>query len=244
MIATTGLAACAATATRLADMDFISVAVTDGGAPRPLVGHSKITLTFTDDRLGGNAGCNHFGFNYRIESGRLIVSDGGMTAMGCDDDLNQQDLWVFQLLGAKPAISLIGSDLTLTSGTIVLTFRDREVIEPDAQLVGPTWQVDGVLTGDAVSSVPAEPVATLVFRADGTIEVNAGCNRGSGTWSPVAGGIAVGPLMLTKMACQKDPAPLESAVLGVLEADSIAAAIDGPRLTLQAGDRGLILRAT
>ena len=81
-----------------------------------------------------------------------------------------------------------------------------------------------------------------MFKDDGTIEVNAGCNMGSGTWTAVRGGIDVGRLMLTRMACQKDPAAVESAVLSVLEADRIGVSIDGPVLTLRAGNRGLMLR--
>ena len=238
-----GLAACAASPAQLAGMEFVSISVTDGGAPRALVANSRITLGFTDSGLSGNAGCNHFGFTYRIENGRLIVSDGGMTAMGCDEDLNAQDQFVFEFLGSMPSISLVGSDLTLQGASIAMTLRDREVVEPDAPLVGPTWTVEGTIDGDAVSSVPGGSTASLVFHDDGSIDVDTGCNRGSGTWSSTTGGIEVGPLMLTKMACLVASGSLESSVLGVLGADSIAADIDGTELTLAAGGRGLILRA-
>jgi heat shock protein HslJ len=242
---TLALSACAgASAPQLAGKDYVAAKVTDGGRDRPLVAGTKLRLSFTATDLGASAGCNHMSAPYRVDNNRLIVGSLATTDMGCEPDLMAQDQWYGELLGATPAISLAGSELILEVGSVRIAFTDREVAEPDAKLVGPTWRVDGVITGDAVSSVPAEPVATLVFRADGTIEVNSGCNRGSGTWSSVPGGIDVGPLLLTKMACQKDPATLESAVLGVLEADSIAAAIDGSRLTLQAGGRGLILRAT
>jgi heat shock protein HslJ len=164
--------------------------------------------------------------------------------MGCDPQRDAQDQWLVGLLGANPAISLVGTDLTVTSGSVVLTLRDREVVEPDAQLVGPIWTVESIIAGETVSSVPAGAMATLRLQPDGTIQVNAGCNRGSGTWTTVGAGIEVGPLMLTKMACQKDPATLEAAVLAVLEADTIAVTIDGPLLTLQAGGQGLVLRAS
>jgi heat shock protein HslJ len=184
------------------------------------------------------------GGTYRIDGGRLIVGDLATTEMGCEPDLMAQDQWYGVVLGATPAISIVMNDLILEAGSVKITFVDREVAEPDAQLVGPTWTVESIITGDAVSSVPADPVATLVFRDDGSLEVNTGCNRGSGTWSSVAGGIEVGPLMLTKMACQKDPASLESAVLVVLEAGTIAAEIDSTLMTLMAGNQGLMLRAS
>jgi heat shock protein HslJ len=239
-----GLAACAAAPSQLAGMEFISVAVSENGAPRPLVADTRIRLEFTDGNLGGNAGCNHFGYSYRIEDGRLVLGEGGMTAMGCDAALHAQDDWLAAFLGSRPTVNLAGSDLRLETDSVVITLRDRELVDPDLPLTGPTWRVESVLTGDMVSSIPPDAVATLFFKDDGTVEVNAGCNRGSGTWASVAGGLEIGPLMLTKTACEKGPAELEGAVLAVLEGEAIAAEIESNVLTLRTAGRGLILRAT
>lgn len=242
------LAACAAipgAAPQLAGKEFVSSKVTDGGADRPLVAGTKLRLTFSaDGNIGASAGCNHMGGTFRIEGGRLFVGDLATTEMGCEPELMAQDQWLAELLGANPAVSLTGNDLVLEVGSVRASFVDREIAEPDAQLVGPTWTVESIISGDAVASIPGDTVATLVFRGDGSIEVNTGCNRGSGTWSSVAGGIEVGPLMLTKMACQKDPANLEGAVLGVLEGGVISAEIDSTLMTLMVGNQGLMLRAS
>jgi heat shock protein HslJ len=243
--ATLGLSACAGAAQpQLAGKEYVATKVTDGGQERPLVPGTKLRLNFEATDIGASAGCNHMGGTYRIDGGRLFVSNLATTDMGCDPDLMAQDQWLSELLGAGPAVSLVVNDLVLEAGSVSITFVDREVAEPDAKLVGPTWTVESIITGDAVSSVPAEPVATLVFKEDGTLEVNAGCNRGSGTWTAVSGGIEVGPLLLTKMACEKDGATLESAVLGVLEAGTIGAQIDSSLMTLTAGNQGLMLRAS
>lgn len=245
LAATLALAACApASALQLAGKEYVAAKVTDGGQDRPLVPGTKLRLSFSAFDIGASAGCNHIGGTYRIDGGRLIVDNMATTDMACDPDLMAQDQWLSELLGAGPAIRLVLDDLVLEAGSVSITFVDREVAEPDAELVGPTWTVESIITGDAVSSVPAEPVATLVFKADGTLEVNAGCNRGSGTWTAVSGGIEVGPLMLTKMACQGDGANLESAVLGVLEAGTVGAQIDSTLMTLTAGNQGLMLRAS
>ena len=239
------LTGCAAAAPDLAGREFVSQTVTAPDPELPLVVGTQMRIGFTAADVNFSAGCNSMGASYRIENGtRLALANIFTTDMGCDPARHAQDEWLSTFLGSGPAIRLIGDTLAIENGSTQLVLKDREVAEPDAQLVGPTWRVDGIITCDAVSSVPADTVATILFREDGTIEVNTGCNRGSGTWSAVSGGIDVGPLMLTKMACQKDPATLESAVVGVLAADSIAAGIEGPRLTLQAGGQGLILLAT
>ena len=245
LVATLAVSGCAAASPpQLAGKEYVAVKVTDGGQDRPLVPGTKIRLSFSASDIGASAGCNHLGGTYRIDGGRLIVANLATTDMGCDPDLMAQDQWLSELLGAGPAIRLVVNDLVLEAGSVSITFVDREIAEPDAKLVGPTWTVESIITGDAVSSVPAEPVATLVFKEDGTLEVNAGCNRGSGTWTAVSGGIEVGPLMLTKMACQGDGARLESAVLGVLESGTISAQIDSSLMTLMAGNQGLMLRAS
>jgi heat shock protein HslJ len=243
LIATT--AGCAAGGqTALADHVFLSTAVSDGGGPRALVAGTRIRLDFRATTLGASAGCNSIGGDYRIESGRLIFEGGGMTEMGCDPERHAQDDWLVAFLGSKPIVRLQGSELSLDNGATVVRLLDREVAEPDRNIVGPTWTVDSVISGDAVSSIPEGLRATLRFKADGTIDVNAGCNQGSGTWSAAAGGISFGPIGLTKRACMGAEGKLEADVLAVLMAGSVAATIEADRLTLMAGAQGLALRGT
>ena len=239
-----GCSAAGASGAPLADRDFLSTRVTDGGAPRPLVDGTRIRLHFGATDLAISAGCNSIGGTYRIDGGQLVFDGGAMTEMGCDDARHAQDDWLVTFLASRPAARLTGNDLVLESGSVVVTLLDREVAEPDANIAGPTWTVESIINGDAVSSIPNGAKATLVFKADGSLEVFAGCNQGGSTWKAVAGGIEIGDIMLTKKGCAGAEAALESAVLAVIESDTIAAAIDGSVLTLQAGASGLQLRAS
>ena len=213
-------------------------------SPRPLVAGTRIRLDFRASDLGASAGCNSMGGTYRIDNGRLVFEGGSMTEMACDEDRMKQDQWLITCSASKPAARLTGDELILESGSIVVRLLDRKVVEPDVALTGPTWTVVSIIDGGAVSSVPAGAVATMVFKADGTLELNAGCNQGGGTWKAVGTGIEVSDLVLTKKACEGPGGQLESAVVGVLRAGSIAAAIDSNQLTLQAGTQGLQLRAS
>jgi heat shock protein HslJ len=234
----------AAAAGSIGDREFLSVAVTDGGAPKQLVPGTRIRLTFAGDDLGAQAGCNSIGGTYRIDGGRLVFAGGSMTEMGCGPERHAQDDWLVDLLDSSPTVRLNGDELVLESGSTLIRLMDRTVVEPDANMVGPTWKLVSIIDGDAVSSIPDGQGATLKFGADGTVEVFAGCNRGGGTWSAVGAGIEVGPIGLTKMACDGPSATIEAAVLEVLEAGSIAASIKSDILTLQAGGNGLQLQAT
>jgi heat shock protein HslJ len=237
-------AGCVGPAPGLTDRAFLSVAVTDGGVARPLVAGTRIRLDFRATDLGASAGCNSMGGSYRIENGRLIFEGTYMTEMACDPDREAQDQWLIQLLISKPVVMLANNELTLASGSIVVRLLDRKVVEPDVPLTGRVWTVVSIISGDAVSSVPAGATATLEFNGDGTISVNAGCNQGSARWKAVGTGIDVSDLVLTKKACEGPGGQLESAVVGVLQAGSIAAAIESNVLTLLAGAGGLQLRAS
>jgi heat shock protein HslJ len=238
-----GAGCSAAASPQLAGRAFLSVAVTDGGADRPLVAGTRIRLDFRGTDLGASAGCNSIGGTWSTQGGKLVFDGASMTEMGCDDARHAQDDWLVELLGSRPTIRLNGNELTLESGTIVVRLLDREVVEPDLVLVGPTWTVESIITGDAVSSIPGGAVATLVFKGDGTVDINAGCNRGGATWTAVGGGLKVENIGLTKMACEGPGGQLESAVIEVLGAGTIGASIDASVLTLRSGANGLQLRA-
>ena len=236
------LAACQPASPNLVGRTFLSVGITDNGAPKLLVPGTQIRLAFTDTAISAHAGCNSMGGDYRLDAGRLVVGTMFQTEMACDEPRMAQDEWLIRVLGSKPTLTVAGDQLTIAGGGVVMQLTDRRIAEPDLALTGPTWTVDSIITGDTVSSVPQGAVATLVFGADGTLEVNAGCNRGTARWKAVGGGIEVTDIGLTKMACFGAAGELESAVLATLRGGTIAATIEADQLILRAGTAGLGLR--
>ena len=105
---------------------------------------------------------------------------------------------------------------------------------------------DSLISGDAVASVPGGALARLTFGDDGTVEILGGCNEGSAPYTHDAreGTLVVGDVVMTAEACEDERGDLEEAVLGVLRAGEVEVSIEGPSLTLRAGDRGLGLRAS
>jgi heat shock protein HslJ len=222
----------------LAGRAFLSVAVTDGGVDRPLVPGTRIRLDFTNGGLSASAGCNTMGARSRIDGGRLIVDQMSTTDMGCSAALGAQDAWLATFLTSMPDFTLAGTDFTLSSGSIVLRLQDRRVVEPDQPLVGTTWTLDSIISGDVVSSVPSDAIATVAFNADGTLTVFTGCNQGGAKWGQVVDGLQITELVLTKKACSGSGGQLEAAVVAVLRAGTITVEIKADSLTLQAGSSG------
>lgn len=236
------LAACQAASPQLPGRTFLSVGIAENGAPRALVAGTRIRLEFKDGGISVNGGCNSMAGDYQLSGGRLILGATATTDMACDPARMAQDDWLLAVLGARPALTLAGNDLTIDAGSVVLQLTDRRVVEPDLQLIGPTWTVDSIFSADAVSSIPEGAVATLVFRADGTLDVNTACNQGSARWKAVGTGIEVSGLGLTKKGCAGAAGELESAVVSTLNAGTLAAAIEANELLLRAGAVGLGLR--
>jgi heat shock protein HslJ len=223
---------------------FLSVSVTKGGVNQPLVPGTQIRLNFKDGQIGLSAGCNIIGGTYRLAGARLVVDAAGMTEMGCDDARHAQDDWLATFMSSRPTIRLTGNELVLDDGATVITLADRRVVDPDLGLVGPTWTVDSIISGQAVSSIPDGVVATLQFAADGSVRVNTSCNTGTSQVEVAGGTIRFGPIALTKKACPGAAGEMEAAVLAVLRSEQVGYKIEARTLTLTAGDRGLQLRGS
>ena len=222
---------------------FLSTAVTLNGATYPLLPDTRIRLHFIDGRLVASAGCNTLGGSYQVSNGLLQVTDLSMTEMGCDPARHAQDEWLGKLLGAKPAIGLTGNDLTLEQGGTLITLLDREIAEPDLPLTGIVWTVATIHRGDTVSTPPGNGIATLFFGTDGRVQVNTGCNTGSGTYTVDAakGVLTFGPIGITKKACIDDTADLEQEVLSTVDG-ATAFSISGNALTIFKDQHGLQLQ--
>ena len=124
-----------------------------------LVPGTQIPLSFKDGSLSASGGCNSMGGTYTITGGRLTTTQMMTTEMGCEQPRMQQDQWLAALLSSS-TINLAGDTLTLDDGTIQLTLQDREVADPDRPIEGTNWILDGIRTGEAVSSVPAGVTAS------------------------------------------------------------------------------------
>ena len=207
-----------------------------------LVPGSRVTLTFKDDgSLGASAGCNSMGGAYAIDGDRLTTGQMMMTEMGCAEPLMNQDAWLSTFL-SDVTFNLDGDTLTLGGGGATLTLVDKTVASPDQPIEGTLWVVDGIVSGEAVSSVPTGATASLRI-VDGRAEVRFGCNTGGGPVEVNPDRLTFGPMISTKMACEPDAMAMEAAVSAVLTGE-VAYSIDADVLTLDAGANGLILRAT
>lgn len=201
---------------------------------------TAISLAFTGSELRANAGCNTMSGSYDVADGALRVDGLASTEMGCQPpERHDQDEWLARVLTSEPTVELGEESLYLRTDEVSLRFVDERVVDPDRELTGVTWTLETLIEGDRASSVPeGVDVPTLQVAEDGTAELFAGCNMGSGTLRADGGTLELA-LVVTDMACEDEAMAVEEHVLEVLGGAFAAFEIEGSRLHVSAGERAL-----
>jgi len=205
--------------------------VSTGVKGQTLVEGTKIRLEFMDGAISANAGCNSMGGDYVLEGQTLAVGPMFSTEMGCEQALMDQDIWLAEFLTSSPTVALDGDVLTLDGDGTTIEMLDRESADPDRPIEGTLWVVDGLVTDDAVSSVPGDATASITI-IDGEAMVETGCNNAGGSVEVAETTLTFGPMMMTLMACPPAETELERAVLAVLDG-VVDYEIEADRLTLR-----------
>jgi heat shock protein HslJ len=75
----------------------------------------------------------------------------------------------------------------------------------EANIFGVLWQWTGSTYGDDSTLIVDDPSRyTLTLQVDGTVQVQADCNRGAGTYTIDGSSLTFGPMAMTMMACPPD----------------------------------------
>ena len=80
--------------------------------------------------------------------------------------------------------------------------RPKPSKEAEVALAGIEWRWVKLWDGPGPKVVPKDPSRyTVKFASDGTLAVQADCNRGKATWKADGSGMKIGPIAGTKAAC-------------------------------------------
>jgi heat shock protein HslJ len=116
------------------------------------------------------------------------------------------------------AIMGFGFFLLFLAGIALVTLKGRQMAEQSMSSGGAG--VTGVSWRPAVigsSLIAADSGMTISFDVDGSIKGHGGCNGFFGSLQQADGGIAVGPLGATKMACKERVMILEMKFLDAVQ---------------------------
>jgi heat shock protein HslJ len=212
---------------------------TNQGQPIPIVAGSRITLNIDGTQVGGSAACNMYGGTIQVEGSSVAISALSMTEMACQENLMASEAAYLAALPRVTTVALSGETLVLSGPAVELRYTPVAPVA-DADPIGTTWILESLINGETASSTVA--AATLQLSADGRMAASTGCRQVTGSYT-----ISKQQLVITldpydAIACAEPLGGQDTHVLDVLT-NSPQIGIDGNRLTLSAGDKGLDYRA-
>jgi heat shock protein HslJ len=211
------------------------------GTEIPLIDSHPITITFDGDRVSGTAACNRFSGDFELSGSIISLGDLAVTEMGCfPPEVMELEMTFIDAITRATTVA-IDNGLVLSGSDVELTFGGVEPV-PDASLTNTVWVLDGLVTGDAVSSVLGER-ATLEFFTDGSVLGGTGCRFFSSSYEMTESDLMISELVSDGHECEPDLADQDEHVRSVL-GDELHAEISANTLVLSTpGDLGLIYRA-
>lgn len=208
---------------------------TNDGVAIPLVPGAAITLSVDGSQISGASACNQYGGEIVVADGQVRFGPMFMTEMACDEPVMASESAYLAALGKVTSAAIDGDRLTLSGPGVELVY-ERLAPPPTAELIGTTWVLDSLITGDAVSSVMGDP-ATLRLGEDGGAEGSTGCRPFGGRYEVRDGQLILTELGVPDLPCDASVAAQDDHVVTVLGSGP-RAAVDGARLTLM-GTPGL-----
>jgi heat shock protein HslJ len=173
----------------------------DSGEMLAILPETTVAARFSNGRVDGSTGCNHFFGTYTSgEDNRLALSPGiGSTQMACPPAIARQEQRYLALLPLM-------ASWQRHDDTLWLLNRDREpvleyVAAGPAVLQGSSWQASGINNGrGGVVSGKHTHLATATFSND-TISGSAGCNTFTASYQADGNRLSIGPAATTRKLC-------------------------------------------
>ena len=189
------------------------------------------SATFIDGTVGGSTGCNRFTSTYTADAESLEIGEIASTQMACLPPADRVERSYVAALARVTGWRMDGEQLVLSDADDTDLLRYRA-----ASPVG-SWQVTGLLTGDAVVSPILDTDLTATFGADASLTGSAGCNNYNATYTSDKGTIEITEPAATRKFCSEPEGVMEQehAYLSVLPT-AVGYHVDGTVLELLSAD--------
>lgn len=210
--------------------------------PPPLApwgdGGTTIRFTVHEDRISVVADCNTHTGGGELVDGVLRVDQLASTEIGCEAEAEERDRWLVSFLDSDPAVAEENGALVLTGtvdGAEVDLVLRRSSGQQDAAvaLTDRTWRLVATTVDGAASPVPDGVEASVLVTGD-QLTVLTGCNTGTSVVEVLDGALRLDGLATTRRGCPPEAAPVERAVLTVLQGE-VEVTLEGRTLTLGRG---------
>lgn len=197
-----------------ADLDGSSWRLVELKENEPVADDVEITITFAGDKISGSGGCNKYNTSFALNDVNpfaLIFGPIAATRMACPDPAGSQETAYFSALEKA---SLWGYDF----GDLVIAYagdgNERNLLrftaQPTAEATAPmtqsltasTWQWVRLTDPMQQVEIDAPEQYTLTFLADGSLHIQADCNKATAAYTAADDGtLQITPGITTLVAC-------------------------------------------
>lgn len=158
------------------------------------------TLRFSGGRVEGFGGCNTLAGSYTLDGDRLVIGALAGTMMACAPRVMALETALTRALAGTFRVDAREQTLALTgSAGVELTFVEA----PMPALEGRRWPVTGFNNGRQAVVSPLSGTSPWLEFAQGRVNGHTGCNTFRGSYKVDGGTLAIGPLAVTRKACQR-----------------------------------------
>lgn len=109
----------------LENSEWLLTTFIQGDVAMSLLAGSEITALFAGGQVSGNAGCNDYMAEVKVDGGRLAVGPLGMTKKLCEEGLMQQEMAYAQALQSARSYQISGNSLEVVHAGGALAFTAR-----------------------------------------------------------------------------------------------------------------------
>ncbi len=169
----------------------------------PTIAEATPKLAFAaGGAFSGTTGCNDIDGTWEVDDDDddLDLTVGRTTLMACSDEIMAQETAFVKALNDTESARIKDQKLELRDDDdkVIATFDPLKA----AELVGPTWTVNGFNNGaNGVVSPSGETPMTAIFTADGQVSGSSGCNQYHASYTVDGNKISIGQIASTMMAC-------------------------------------------
>lgn len=180
----------------------------------PPVLKTQVTLDFKDGQVGGSAGCNGYGASYTLDGNTISFSTEGFmsTLMFCEpQEVMDQETRFLDWMQKATSVEMAGEQLIVHTPDGDLVFDKAQSLA----LEGTSWQLNGIVEGDAVVSTTVDEKINIQFQ-DGKATGSSGCNQFFADYKAEGDKLTLTTIGGTKIACGEEEGLRENTFLTTL----------------------------
>ena len=200
---------------------------------------ARPSATFENETVAGSTGCNRFTAGFTIDGASLGIGEIATTRMACAPPADAIERDYLAALGK------VAGWRTEDDAIVLVDADEAELLRYERATPVGSWQVTGLLSGDAFTSPLAGTKLTATFEDGGHLGGSSGCNTYTAEFTTDKGAIQIAAVAGTEKACAEPAGVMEqeATYLALLPTAAVFR-LDGRALELLDVDRKRLVSFT